>query len=109
MFDFTKQSSIDDLDSFWNVDGGVKYAKKPIVEFDKVNGANFIINQEPNAPTLVSKKYLFFGKVDIEMQAAPGQGIITAITLMSDDKDEIDYVSTCIHKGQSSLYFDFTS
>jgi hypothetical protein len=102
-FDFTTASSVTDLDSFWDVDGGVKYATKPQMTFDKSTGAVFIINEEPNAPTIISKKYLFFGKVDVEVQAAPGQGIVTAITLMSDDKDEIDFVSTSNHHMSHSI------
>lgn len=42
------------------------------------------------APTLVSKELIFFGRVEVEMQAAPGKGVITSIVLLSDDLDEID-------------------
>lgn len=43
------------------------------------------------APSLLSKKYIFFGRVEMEMQAAPGGGIISTLVLQSDDLDEIDY------------------
>lgn len=49
------------------------------------------------APTLTSKDYLFFGKVTVELQAAKGKGLITAIVLKSDSGDEIDFVRTFTH------------
>lgn len=32
-----------------------------------------------------------FGKVDIELQAAPGAGIVSSFVLQSDTLDEIDW------------------
>ncbi|KAG5954293.1 hypothetical protein E4U32_005244 [Claviceps aff. humidiphila group G2b] len=57
----------------------------------KNNGAIFSINSEHNAPTIATGKYIFFGKVEVEVQAAPGAGIITSTVLQSDDLDEIDW------------------
>ncbi|KAI1772311.1 glycoside hydrolase family 16 protein [Hypoxylon cercidicola] len=54
-------------------------------------GALFTINQETDAPTITSTKYIFFGKIDVEVQAAPGTGIVTSFVLQSDDLDEIDW------------------
>ncbi|KAH8722149.1 concanavalin A-like lectin/glucanase domain-containing protein [Ilyonectria robusta] len=54
-------------------------------------GANFIIQKESNAPTVRSNNYLFFGRVDVVVQAAEGQGIVTSAVLQSDDLDEIDW------------------
>lgn len=56
-------------------------------------GAAFNIWQDSQAPTLTSNKYLLFGKISVEVQAAKGPGIITAIVLKSDSGDEIDWVS----------------
>lgn len=53
-------------------------------------GAVSAVSAPRQAPTLQSNGYIFFGKVDIEMQAAPGAGVITSIVLLSDDLDEID-------------------
>lgn len=50
-----------------------------------------IIQNSNNAPTLISHDYIFFGRVEVEMQAAPGQGIISSIVLQSDSLDEIDW------------------
>ena len=54
-------------------------------------GAAFSMKKETEAPTITSKKYIFFGKVDVEVQVAPGQGIVTSVVLQSDDRDEIDW------------------
>ncbi|KAG6010901.1 hypothetical protein E4U21_002570 [Claviceps maximensis] len=57
----------------------------------KNNGAVFSINTETNAPTIGANKFIFFGKVEVQVQAAPGAGIITSAVLQSDDLDEIDW------------------
>ena len=101
-YDFTTASSISDLESFWTVDGGVKFGDPTILTFDKSAGAKFTISKDNQAPTLVSKNYLFFGKVEITIQAAPGKGIVTAITLLSDSLDELDWVSLKNHKDFES-------
>ncbi|KAF7556938.1 hypothetical protein G7Z17_g1015 [Cylindrodendrum hubeiense] len=54
-------------------------------------GAAFTIAGFGQAPTVATGKYIFFGRVDIEIQAAAGQGIITSAVLQSDDLDEIDW------------------
>ncbi|GKT44172.1 putative glycosidase crf2 [Colletotrichum spaethianum] len=54
-------------------------------------GALFAINKETDAPTMASKKYIFFGKIDVVLKASPGQGVVTSVVLQSDDLDEIDW------------------
>ncbi|WKT46558.1 Glycoside hydrolase family 16 [Fusarium oxysporum f. sp. vasinfectum] len=54
-------------------------------------GALFRINKESDAPTIRSNNYLFFGRVDVVVQAAKGQGIVTSAVLQSDDLDEVDW------------------
>lgn len=49
------------------------------------------IEKESNAPTMGSHKTIFFGRVDVELQAAAGQGIVTSVVLESADLDEIDW------------------
>ncbi|KAK2014338.1 family 16 glycosyl hydrolase [Colletotrichum eremochloae] len=89
-YDFRTCKNIDDLESFFIVDGGVKYNSK-VMSFSPDTGAEMIIFEEKNAPTLTSKNYLFFGKVEVELRAAPGRGIVTSIVLQSDALDEIDW------------------
>ena len=54
-------------------------------------GCEFSIAQEKQAPTLETDFYLFFGRVDVKMKAAPGTGIVSSIVFESDDLDEIDW------------------
>ncbi|KAM0744542.1 hypothetical protein ACQRIT_001031 [Beauveria bassiana] len=53
-------------------------------------GAVSAVDAPMQAPTLQCKKTIFFGKLEVEMKAAPGKGIITSVVLLSDDLDEID-------------------
>ena len=55
------------------------------------NGAEFQIVKSGDSVTLQTNFYIFFGRVEVWMQAAAGQGIISALTLLSDDLDEIDW------------------
>lgn len=54
------------------------------------NGANMTVSQKGDSPTLRSEFYIFGGRVEIWMKAAPGQGIISSVMLLSDDLDEVD-------------------
>ncbi|KAK5658163.1 hypothetical protein OQA88_2136 [Cercophora sp. LCS_1] len=51
----------------------------------------FPIETVSQAPTISTSKYMFFGRVDVELQAAQGAGIVTSIVMQSDDLDEIDW------------------
>ncbi|KAH0524821.1 hypothetical protein TsFJ059_007276 [Trichoderma semiorbis] len=55
------------------------------------NGAVFSISTEKEAPTIRTGKYIFFGRIDVVVQAAAGAGIVTSAVLQSDDLDEIDW------------------
>jgi beta-glucanase (GH16 family) len=55
------------------------------------NGAIFRIAKESNAPTVATHKRIFFGRLDVELKAAPGVGIVTSVVLESADLDEIDW------------------
>jgi hypothetical protein len=54
-------------------------------------GAQFVVAKKGDAPTIGSETYLHYGKVEVTMKAAPGQGIISSIVLQSNDLDEIDW------------------
>lgn len=68
--------------AFSSLGGGLTYGG---------NGAVFSISGLGQAPTIATGKYIFFGRVDVEVQAAPGVGIVTSAVLQSDDLDEIDW------------------
>ncbi|KAG9253745.1 glycoside hydrolase family 16 protein [Emericellopsis atlantica] len=60
------------------------------VSYDS-KGAIFSIEKESNAPTMATHKRIFFGRVDVELIAAAGQGIVTSLVFESADLDEIDW------------------
>ena len=55
------------------------------------NGVSFTVSKSGDAPQLNSNWYIMFGKYKIEMQVAPGIGIVSSVVLQSDDLDEIDW------------------
>ncbi|KAI0126288.1 concanavalin A-like lectin/glucanase domain-containing protein, partial [Xylariales sp. AK1849] len=83
--DFTNPPS--DLSSSW---GTSNYATVTYNTKAK-NGAEFTDAKRYDAPQLFSNFYIFFGRVDVVMQIAPGTGIISSSVLMSDDFDEVDW------------------
>ncbi|KAH8898723.1 concanavalin A-like lectin/glucanase [Thozetella sp. PMI_491] len=107
-FDFSSVSTIHDLESFWKVDDGVKYKNETLKLGE--NGGNFVIYTTTDAPTLTTNNYIFFGKVEVTLQAAPGQGIISSVVLMSDDLDEIDweFVGTHNYIAETNFYYQGT-
>ncbi|OBT84351.1 hypothetical protein VE02_07256 [Pseudogymnoascus sp. 03VT05] len=78
-FDFTQESN----GSTWNVEAGNANYQK--------DGVLLPINARKQAPTLVSQFTILFGRVEVHMKAARGQGIVSSIVLLSKDLDEIDW------------------
>lgn len=77
--DFTKG----ECDAFSSVPGTtLEYGDK---------GAIFKIATDAQAPTIKTGKYIFFGRIDVVVQAAAGKGVVTSAVLQSDDLDEIDW------------------
>lgn len=79
---FGASSSLDS--AYWTVDAG------PANTFSS-DGAAFTISQHGDSPTIQTPYYIFWGRVEVIMKAAAGQGIISSIVLLSDDLDEIDW------------------
>ena len=70
-------------DRVWNTTAGtVNYGD---------DGAEFTINAKGDSPTVKSRFYIFFGQLEVIMKAAPGQGVVSSIVLLSDALDEIDW------------------
>ncbi|KAL4862354.1 concanavalin A-like lectin/glucanase domain-containing protein [Aspergillus spectabilis] len=69
-------------------------------------GAEFVINEQGDAPTIASDFYIFFGYLEVTMRAANGTGIISTAILQSDDLDEIDWeqVSTFNDQIQTNYF-----
>ncbi|TKA78383.1 hypothetical protein B0A55_04723 [Friedmanniomyces simplex] len=71
--------------NFWNVTSG----NAETVQFGE-NGAELVIAKSGDSVTAQSTFYIMYGVVEVIMQAAAGQGIISTFDLISDDLDEID-------------------
>ncbi|RFU80318.1 cell wall glucanosyltransferase mwg1 [Trichoderma arundinaceum] len=69
------------------------------------NGAVFSISTEKEAPTIRTGKYIFFGRIDVVVQAAAGPGIVTSAVLQSDDLDEIDWEWVGGDNGQAQTNY----
>lgn len=55
------------------------------------NFTAFTVQYQGDAPTIQSSFYIFFGRVEIVMKAASGQGIVSSAILQSECLDEIDW------------------
>ncbi|KAL7805824.1 glycoside hydrolase family 16 protein [Trichoderma aethiopicum] len=109
-FDFTRTSWDDDqFTSFWSADSStVKDKRQLVLNSTDGKGAAFTVWQDGQAPTLTSNKYLLFGKVSVQVQAAKGPGLITAIVLKSDSGDEIDWelLGAYENQAQTNYFYD---
>lgn len=54
------------------------------------DGLSLTLAKRFDNPSLVSDFYMMFGKVEVWLKSASGQGIISSFYLQSDDLDEID-------------------
>lgn len=54
------------------------------------DGVTFTVAKSGDAPQLTSIFYIMFGRVEFELKAAPGDGIVSSFVLQSDTLDEID-------------------
>ncbi|EED18583.1 cell wall glucanase, putative [Talaromyces stipitatus ATCC 10500] len=76
-------SSSSQLDDTWNITNGVmNYTEDAL---------GFTINKKLDSPTIISTFYIFFGRLEYHVRAAPGHGVISSVVLQSDDLDEVDW------------------
>ncbi|KAJ2987991.1 hypothetical protein NUW58_g4214 [Xylaria curta] len=61
------------------------------IKFNEKDGAVFTISDRGHSATLASNFYFFFGRTEVLMKAARGQGIISSIVWGSDTLDEVDW------------------
>lgn len=66
------------------------------VTYGSTNGAELMIEDGDDLPLLVTPRYLFFGKVEFEVRAAAGKGIITTALIQSRSQDEVGPASCII-------------
>ncbi|KAF2450791.1 glycoside hydrolase family 16 protein [Karstenula rhodostoma CBS 690.94] len=79
-FDFSKD---------WNPDVWQQRNQGSVDHID--NTTAFTVQFQGDSPTVLSSFYIFFGRVEIVMRAAPGQGIVSSAILQSECLDEIDW------------------
>lgn len=61
------------------------------LNYDENTGARFQITEQGESTTLISKFYIFWGRVELHIRCATGTGIISSVMLLSDTLDEIDW------------------
>ncbi|KAI1816108.1 glycoside hydrolase family 16 protein [Poronia punctata] len=61
------------------------------IKFDENDGAMFTIAKKGQSATLESNFFFFFGRTEVHMKAARGQGVISSIVWGSDTLDEVDW------------------
>lgn len=81
-YDLTQDSALEE----WTTMGGVVFAGP--------DGAELTIHKQGDAPTIVTDFYIFYGEVSVEMKASTGTGIVSAVYMLSDDNDKIDWVGS---------------
>ncbi|KAH7037092.1 concanavalin A-like lectin/glucanase domain-containing protein [Microdochium trichocladiopsis] len=59
--------------------------------FDPDNYGSFAINKQGQSVTYITNFYFFFGRTEVIMKTALGQGIVSSIVWMSDVLDEVDW------------------
>lgn len=116
LFNFTTENSVDEFNNFWSVDDD-EIAKcssedQGQIDFDADEADDkkiaLTLWKEGDAAILTSHRYLFFGKVSVEVQAARGKGVITSIVLKSDSGDEIDWVGDLLPSSPYIRTSDFS-
>jgi len=55
------------------------------------DGVSFTVAKSGDNPNIASRWYIMFGQVDVELQSAPGTGMVSSFFLQSDCLDEIDW------------------
>lgn len=85
-FNYQFNDSMAEMDTrYFNVTAGAK-----LIDFTK-EGTEFGMYKQGDSVTVRSNFYIFYGRVEAIIQAAPGQGVISTVNLLSDDLDEIDW------------------
>ncbi|KAK6333303.1 hypothetical protein TWF718_011121 [Orbilia javanica] len=60
------------------------------VRYEK-DGVHLPVKKKGDAPTIISTKYVFGGRLDCTLKIAPGKGIVSSLVFQSADLDEIDF------------------
>ncbi|KAF1923680.1 glycoside hydrolase family 16 protein [Didymella exigua CBS 183.55] len=81
---------------------------------EEAKGATFTVERSGDSPMVQSKFYMLFGRFEVVMKAAKGQGIVSSAILQSEALDEIDWeflgtntkqcLTNYFGKGNTSAY-----
>ncbi|KAJ4375438.1 hypothetical protein N0V86_006969 [Didymella sp. IMI 355093] len=81
---------------------------------EDAKGATFTVERSGDSPMVQSKFYMLFGRLEVVMRAAKGQGIVSSAILQSEALDEIDWeflgtntkqcLTNYFGKGNTSAY-----
>jgi beta-glucanase (GH16 family) len=84
------------------------------IDWDEKGGATFTIERTGDSPMVQSTFYMLFGRFEVIMKAAKGQGIVSSAILQSEALDEIDWeflgsntkhaLTNYFGKGNTSAY-----
>ncbi|OAQ71627.1 glycoside hydrolase family 16 protein [Purpureocillium lilacinum] len=103
-FDFINTGPGDEFDAFWAADNTTLHHHG--LDFDtNGNGLALAVRKAGDAPTLVSHRYLLFGKVSVTAKAARGAGLVTTLSLKSDSGDEIDWELLGAYDNQAATNY----
>ncbi|AMD22156.1 HGL184Wp [Eremothecium sinecaudum] len=91
----------------------VNYTNTGLVEYN-TDGVAFTMAKRFDNPAIMSDFYIMYGKVEVQMKAAEGRGIVSSFYLQSDTQDEIDiewlggergqFQSNFFYKGDTTTY-----
>lgn len=96
----------------------LKYFKelstKSGISYSKDDGLTMTLSKQLDNPAIKSDFYIMFGRVECQLKAAKGTGIVSSFYLQSDDLDEIDlewlggddtqFQSNFFSKGNTETY-----
>ncbi|KAL6946890.1 hypothetical protein ACO0QE_001743 [Hanseniaspora vineae] len=76
------------------------------LNYSDTTGLSLTLAKRFDNPSLKSNFYIMYGRMELVMQAAPGQGIVSTVYLQSDDLDEIDWewLGTDTTQVQTNFY-----
>jgi hypothetical protein len=79
------------------------------VDWDEKEGATFTIERSKDSPRVQSNFYMLFGRLEVIMKAAKGQGIVSSAILQSEALDELDWEFLGTSNMAMTNYFVITS
>ncbi|KAF4126087.1 hydrolase family 16 [Geosmithia morbida] len=103
-------TSLEDARRLWSVDDTDQHGdEKGIAALGRDDkGILLAIKKQGEGTALSSNRYLLFGKTTVEVQGAPGPGLITAIGLRSDTGNRIlwEILGANDHQVQTNYFYD---